>query len=67
LLKLSECRLPDIEELDEEDENLPGAIPLIWFLIVVVGIILLAWIFYQGIAKYEVIDNTKDVVRIQKR
>lgn len=66
LLKLSECRLPD-QEVEEEDENLPGAIPLIWFLIVVGGIILLAWIFYQGIAKYEVVDNTKDIVKLQKR
>ena len=53
LLKLSESLLPDEEILEEEDETLPGAIPLIWFLVVVVGIIRLAWIFYQSISKYE--------------
>ena len=64
LLKMAECRL-EIEEV-EDDEVLPGALPLIWFIIIFVGIILLAWIFYQGIAKYEVIDTSKDISRVQR-
>lgn len=63
LLKLCECRLP--EEIEEEEDN-QGIIPLIWFIIVVVGVILLAWIFYQRIAKYEVID-IKETTRVTRK
>ena len=66
LLKLSECRLPDIEK-EEDDGPLPGIIPFVWFVAIVLGIILLAWIFYQGIAKYEVVDASKDITRIQRK
>jgi hypothetical protein len=53
-LKLSECRFPSIDQMSsqpEEEFNPPGVIPFLWFLVVVGGVILLAWFFYQFIGK----------------
>jgi len=52
LLKLAECRLPD--DKDNSVDVSVGPIPFYWFLVVVVGIILLAWFFYQFIGKYDI-------------
>ena len=55
VLKLAECRLPDNTP---EVINIPvGPIPFYWFLVVVIGFVLLAWFFYQFIGKYDVPGN----------
>ena len=47
-LKLSECRQPEVEE---EPFVSPGAVPFLWFVVIVASIILLAWFFYQFVGK----------------
>lgn len=63
LLKLAECRLPD--DTEELVEIPVGPIPFYWFLVVVGGIILLAWFFYQFIGKYDV-PGTQEIRPIKK-
>ncbi len=47
LAKLSECRRP------ENNGNMgPGILPFVWFIVIVLGIILLAWAFWYIGPKY---------------
>lgn len=62
VLKLSECRLPEVEKPVE----IPvGPIPFFWFVSIVVGIILLGWFFYQFIGKADV-PGTQEIKPIKK-
>lgn len=49
---------------DKMDRPNRGIAPLLWFVCVVVGIILIAWFFYHFVAKEEYeIDPDKDGIK----
>lgn len=55
LAKLSDCRRPE-----SKDEG-PGAIPLLWFIIIVVIVILIAWALYTIGPSYHGLTPTKNI------
>ncbi len=56
-LKQCECRQPTTEQ-----SKGPGAIPFLWFVIVMASVILLAWFFYQIVGK----ENIRSGVKITR-
>jgi hypothetical protein len=69
LFKLSDCRLPGTET-EEEDIPSAGVVPFFWFLSITVGVILIAWFFYQFIAKdigYKDFDEDADDIKRVRR
>ncbi len=65
LFKLSDCRLSN-----NGTEEVPGVgiAPFLWFVIITVGLILVAWFFYQFIAKeeYEVDPDAAGIKKIKR-
>ena len=61
LLKLSECRQPD-----EIESFNPGPIPFLWFVAIVIGVILLAWFFYQFAGKEKIPSGTQEIKPVKR-
>ena len=57
-LKLSNCRG---SAQNVEPEKFRGAVPLVWYLVITIGVVALAWFFYQFIAKEENPKVPRDV------
>nr|QBK91666.1 MAG: glycosyltransferase family 25 [Pithovirus LCPAC302] len=63
-LKSAECRVPVPNDNDNGGDNL-GAIPFFWFVVVVIGLSVVAWFFYQFIAK-DLPAGTQEVKKVRR-